>query len=109
MGYDELTYPLFALGNPTRMGMVRLLIRSKGHGCGSGELAAELKIPATTASTHLSILRRSGLVKRVEVPGTKKLGHYRLDHAELESLAEVLQQISRGGHADWDFKPVANV
>ena len=51
-----------ALGDGTRRGMLAMLAR---HGeCGAGELGAPFSIAQPTASRHLAVLERAGLVER---------------------------------------------
>jgi DNA-binding transcriptional ArsR family regulator len=51
-----------ALAQPTRLAVVKLLVRAGPEGMASGEIARVLEAPASTMSTHLAILSRAGLV-----------------------------------------------
>ena len=55
----ELPDLLFALSDPTRLGIVAMLADGAEHS--SGELAGE--IPKSTMSHHLKILREAGLTR----------------------------------------------
>ncbi|MBB4303666.1 DNA-binding transcriptional ArsR family regulator [Rhodobium orientis] len=51
-----------ALGNRTRLGLVRLLVRAGPDGLAVGEIQQRLKVPASTLAHHLATLSRAGLV-----------------------------------------------
>ena len=53
---------LEALGNPTRLAILRLLVRAGGEGLAVGRLQEILGLPASTLSHHLHRLIRAGLV-----------------------------------------------
>nr|WP_181702198.1 metalloregulator ArsR/SmtB family transcription factor [Chthonobacter albigriseus] len=60
---DLQAVPAFvALGHQVRLDAFRLLIRNGTEGMPSGEIAAELSVPPTAMSFHLSTLERAGLV-----------------------------------------------
>jgi DNA-binding transcriptional ArsR family regulator len=71
---------LDALGDRTRRQIVEHLRRGPAS---VGELAARLPVSRPAVSQHLTVLRRSGLV-RYEERGTRNI--YRLDPAALGSL-----------------------
>ena len=65
---DKMSSPhalaaLAALGQPTRLTIFQLLMRSEPHGLPAGTLAEKVGCPHNTLSSHLSILARSGLVR----------------------------------------------
>jgi ArsR family transcriptional regulator, arsenate/arsenite/antimonite-responsive transcriptional repressor len=53
---------LAALGQPTRLAIFRLLIRTEPRGISAGALAQEVGCPHNTLSTHVAIFARAGLV-----------------------------------------------
>ena len=58
-----------ALGHPTRVRIVRLLVERQA--CVTGELLAELPLAQSTISEHLRILRQAGLIQgEIEGPRT---------------------------------------
>jgi len=59
---DPLDRTFHALGDGTRRKMLSLLIR-RGE-CTAGELGAPFRIAQPTASKHLAVLERAGLVRR---------------------------------------------
>jgi ArsR family transcriptional regulator len=52
-----------ALGQPTRMSILRLLVGHEPNGLSVGEIALAMKCPQNTASGHLAILARAQLVQ----------------------------------------------
>ncbi len=66
---DELLAKLAkALGHPTRVAILRMLIRHEG--CIVGELVGELPLAQSTVSQHLKQLKDAGLV-RGEIDGAR--------------------------------------
>ena len=51
-----------ALGQESRLGVLRLLLAAGPNGLPAGELADRLGMPASTTSFHLSALERTGLI-----------------------------------------------
>ena len=56
---------LAALGQPTRLAIVKLLMRQQLAGVSAGKIAQAGGCPHNTLSTHLAILARAGLVRGV--------------------------------------------
>jgi DNA-binding transcriptional ArsR family regulator len=54
---------LAALGQPTRLAIVRLLMRKQPGGLPAGSIALAVGCTHNTLSTHLAILARAGLVQ----------------------------------------------
>jgi protein-tyrosine-phosphatase/DNA-binding transcriptional ArsR family regulator len=52
-----------ALGQESRLGVLRLLLNQTPRGVSAGELAADLSMPPSTTSFHLSALEKAGLVE----------------------------------------------
>lgn len=77
-----------ALGQPTRLSMLRLLVSHEPCGMPVGDIAQSLQCPQNTASGHLAILARAQLVKgarngrsviyRVDLDGVRWLVEYLL-------------------------------
>jgi ArsR family transcriptional regulator len=59
---DTAALLLDQLGNPTRLRIVRLLVRAGDEGRTVGDMQREIGIPASTLSHHLSHLRGAGVV-----------------------------------------------
>lgn len=67
-----------ALGHPTRVQIVRLLLDVET--CVCGDIVEKLPLAQSTVSQHLKILKEAGLVKG-EIDGPRTC--YALDHAAL--------------------------
>ncbi|HUB45971.1 MAG TPA: metalloregulator ArsR/SmtB family transcription factor, partial [Acetobacteraceae bacterium] len=52
-----------ALSQATRLDLIRLLLARGASGISAGELAAQLRLPASTTSFHLAALERAGLTQ----------------------------------------------
>jgi ArsR family transcriptional regulator len=62
MELKDATRRLTALGNEHRLEAFRLLVRAGPKGLAAGLIAAELGLPASSLSFHLSHLETAGLV-----------------------------------------------
>ena len=97
---------LCALGQPTRLIIFRLLMRSQPHGLSAGAIAEKVGCPHNTLSTHLAALARSGLVTgtregrsiiyQANVEGMRSLIRFLVTdccegHPELCNLQDALQ------------------
>jgi DNA-binding transcriptional ArsR family regulator len=52
-----------ALAQPTRLAVVKLLVKAGEEGVAAGDIARHVSAPPSTMSTHLGILSRAGLIK----------------------------------------------
>lgn len=59
---DEIAATFAALGQPSRLRIVRLLLSAYPKGLPAGEIQKELSISAPTLSHHLDKLRQVGIV-----------------------------------------------
>jgi ArsR family transcriptional regulator, arsenate/arsenite/antimonite-responsive transcriptional repressor len=64
MQLEELAGYLEKMGNPTRLAIVRLLIKAGPEGMSVGALQGHLGIPASTLSHHLLFLATSSLIRQ---------------------------------------------
>ncbi len=64
MTVDDVAARFEALGNPTRLEIVRILVRTGERGLAVGALRERLGIAASTLSHHLSRLVTVGLVRQ---------------------------------------------
>lgn len=62
MDVDHAAFCLEKLGNPTRLRIVRLLVRGGSNGLRVGEIQRHLGVPASTLSHHILHLVNAGLV-----------------------------------------------
>ena len=91
---DRQAERLKALGHPSRLAALRLVVRGAKEGTPAGEIQAALKIPASTLSHHLDTLASVGLLIP-EKEGT--FIRYRADFAELRRLTDYLWEDCCGG------------
>jgi len=78
---------LSAMGTPTRLQIVRLLLSAHPEGLVVGDIATELAIANSTLSHHLDKLKNEGLLK-VRREGT--FLWYSIDTAALQDLMQFL-------------------
>lgn len=75
-----------ALGQGTRLGIFRLLLREGPSGLPAGHIGSELDVPASTLSAHLGVLEAAGLIRSrrvvrqifyaADIEGTRRLLGY---------------------------------
>ena len=88
---------LAALGQPTRLEVLRLLMRHEPTGLSAGAVADAIGCPQNTLSTHLSILARAGMVR-----GTRdgRSIVYRANVSGMRDLIEFLVHDCCDGHPE---------
>ncbi len=64
MDLNDAATCLEKLGNPTRLEVIRLLVRAGPEGLAVGEIQRHLGIPASTLSHHVLHLVSAGLVRQ---------------------------------------------
>lgn len=99
---DRISVPhalaaLAALGQPTRLGIFRALMAAEPNGLPAGAIAERIGCPHNTASTHLSILARSGLVRGAR-EGRSIV--YRADVDGIRAVVGFLVNDCCGGHPE---------
>ena len=88
------------LGHPTRLEIVRALVRAGPEGLKVGEVQRHLDIPASTLSHHLLNLVTVGLVSQVR---HGRVLRCRADYDLMADLVAVLTEeccVDVGGHVD---------
>lgn len=63
MKTKEAVAALKALAQDSRLAVYRLLVQAGPDGLAVGEIAARLRLPGATLTSHLHVLRRAGLVR----------------------------------------------
>ncbi|MEM9265859.1 MAG: metalloregulator ArsR/SmtB family transcription factor [Cyanobacteria bacterium P01_F01_bin.13] len=61
--FEDIAAAFAALGQPSRLNIVRLLLSAYPKGLPAGEIQRELSITAPTLSHHLDKLRQVGIVR----------------------------------------------
>ena len=87
MKVDDVAARLEALGNPTRLEIVRVLVRTGTDGLPVGKLRARIDIAASTLSHHLTKLVTVGLVSQ-ERQGTTLI--CRAEFKTMQDIADYL-------------------
>ena len=64
LNYDSASLLLSQLGNPTRLRIIRELVRAGKTGMAVGEIKKRLGTPNSTLSHHLNHLKTVGLVRQ---------------------------------------------
>jgi ArsR family transcriptional regulator, arsenate/arsenite/antimonite-responsive transcriptional repressor len=83
MNLEIASRQLEALGNPTRLGIYRRLVRAGPGGLAVGQLQERLDMPASTLSHHLKRLIETGLLRQ-ERSGTSLICH--AEYAAMDAL-----------------------
>ncbi len=55
---------LAKIGNPTRLRIVRLLVRAGNEGLAVGVIQKELSIPGSTLTHHIAYLKSAGVIRQ---------------------------------------------
>jgi DNA-binding transcriptional ArsR family regulator len=64
MKLDTAAKILAKIGNPTRLKIVRLLVRTGDEGLPVGVIQQKLKIPGSTLTHHISHLKSAGVIRQ---------------------------------------------
>jgi ArsR family transcriptional regulator, arsenate/arsenite/antimonite-responsive transcriptional repressor / arsenate reductase (thioredoxin) len=86
-----------SLGQPTRLAVLRSLLKVHPHGLNAGDIARMYEVPHNTMSAHLAVLSRAGLVQ-VERQG--RVMNYRADLGGFRGLVEFLARDCCGGRPE---------
>jgi DNA-binding transcriptional ArsR family regulator len=86
----DLDQTFVALGDPARLAMIGLLRRRPLR---SGDLASALDLTRPTASRHLGVLRRAGLVEEIGVEDDARARLYQLRPERFGELRDWLDEV----------------
>ena len=64
MKLDDAANILAKIGNPTRLRIVRLLVRAGDDGLAVGMIQKKLKIPGSTLTHHITHLKSAGVIRQ---------------------------------------------
>ena len=78
MEIDDAAAALAALGQPTRLELLRVLLNAGPSGLPAGEAADRLGVPSSTMSFHLKALDQAGLIAATR-QGNKLIYAARID------------------------------
>ncbi|MFC7475514.1 metalloregulator ArsR/SmtB family transcription factor [Dankookia sp. GCM10030260] len=94
MESDDAAFAFAALGQATRLDLLRALLDAGPSGLAAGEIAARLDVPASTLSFHLRALDQAGLVAATR-QGRSMI--YAVRFARLRALLGFLAEACCGG------------
>lgn len=93
----EVVARLSSLGQPTRLAVLRSLLKVHPEGLNAGDIARMYEVPHNTMSAHLAVLSRAGLVL-VERQG--RVMNYRADVRGFRDLVEFMARDCCGGRPE---------
>jgi len=64
MKLDDAANILAKIGNPTRLKIVRLLVRAGDDGLAVGKILKKLNIPGSTLTHHIAHLKSAGVIRQ---------------------------------------------
>ncbi len=64
MDLETAANVLAKIGNPTRLQIVRLLVRAGDEGLPVGKIQQQLEIPGSTLTHHISHLKSAGVIRQ---------------------------------------------
>lgn len=85
-----------ALTDPTRLAILRLLVRKGAEGATAGEIGAAVDAKPSRATFHLSTLKQAGLLRSEKV---SRNVIYRVDFARIGALVAYLVEDCCAGDA----------
>jgi arsenate reductase len=97
METDEAAFAFAALGQATRLDLLRVLLDAGANGVAAGELANRLGVPSSTLSFHLRALDQAGLIAATR-QGRSLV--YAVQFARLRALLAFLVEACCGGEPD---------
>ena len=86
----DLPRQLKALGEPTRLRMIDLLMEGVQCNC---EIAQRLDLSYSLISHHMRVLRLAGLVQSEPSPDDERWVYYSVDRQTVEQLMDTLRQL----------------
>ena len=97
METEDAAFAFAALGQGTRLDLLRLLLDGGPNGAAAGEIATRLGVPSSTLSFHLRALEQAGLIAATR-QGRSLI--YAVQFARLRALLAFLAEACCGGKPD---------
>ena len=97
METEDAAFAFAALGQGTRLDLLRLLLDAGPNGAAAGEIATRLGVPSSTLSFHLRALEQAGLIAATR-QGRSLI--YAVQFARLRALLAFLAEACCGGEPD---------
>jgi ArsR family transcriptional regulator len=70
MELNDAANILAKIGNPTRLKIVRLLVRAGDDGLAVGQIQKQLNIPGSTLTHHIAHLKSAGVIRQLRQQAT---------------------------------------
>ena len=96
MKLEQAANILAKIGNPTRLQIVRLLVRAGDEGLAVGKIQQQLGIPGSTLTHHISHLKSAGVIQQQRQQATL------ICTMEYELLRELVDYLTEECCADSD-------
>jgi len=82
MNLETAALILSKIGNPTRLKIIRLLVRAGEQGMPVGAIQKKLQIPGSTLTHHIAHLKSAGLIRQEREQATLfcQMEYERLNH-----------------------------
>jgi ArsR family transcriptional regulator len=94
MKLDDAANILAKIGNPTRLRIVRLLVRAGDDGLAVGMFQKQLNIPGSTLTHHITHLKSAGVIRQQRQQATL------ICKMEFEVLSELVDYLTEECCAD---------
>ena len=94
MKLDDAANILAKIGNPTRLRIVRLLVRAGDEGLAVGMIQKQLNIPGSTLTHHITHLKSAGVIRQQRRQATL------ICKMEFEVLRELVEYLTEECCAD---------
>jgi len=94
MKLDDAANILAKIGNPTRLRIVRLLVRTGDEGLAVGMIQKQLNIPGSTLTHHITHLKSAGVIRQQRQQATL------ICKMEFEVLRELIDYLTEECCAD---------
>jgi len=98
MKLDTAANILAKIGNPTRLQIVRLLVRAGEEGLAVGRIQRQLKIPGSTLTHHINHLKSAGVIRQQRQQATL------ICKMEFDILRDLVDYLTEECCADADSK-----
>ena len=99
MELDDAANILAKIGNPTRLRIVRLLVRAGDDGLAVGEIQRALDIPGSTLTHHIAHLKSAGVLRQQRHQATLICT---MEYAVLRGLVDYLTEECCADQAERD-------
>jgi len=89
MKLETAALVLSKMGNPTRLRIVRILVRAGDQGMPVGAIQKKLKIPGSTLTHHISHLKNAGVIRQERHQATL---YCIMEYQQLDNLVTYLTE-----------------